>query len=825
MSITTLRDFQRRAVEEGAAPLLTCLERMRQARQFVESPEEQAEFVRENQGCLLINAPTGIGKTLIAGSIAQTVSASYPAVWMWFAPFSGIVEQTVSVIRREFSGLHPLDIANERNPVNLRKGDVFVCTWASVAARNAVSRGARRDNEKMPSIDSLLEYARAQGMEVCAVIDEMHHGFRHGTEALNFCRDVLKPSVSVMITATPRETEIKTLAESLGAKQFHEISISRQTGVEENLLKRGVKVAVFRATAEKTASAVDFKRVALVEAVKEHKEIQATLKKAKIEISPLLMVQADESEDGVEKAKKTLIELGIPDNAVRVHTADEPDPEFLRIAEDESVEALVFKMAAATGFDAPRAFVLASLRRIRDENFGVQVIGRIMRKHRAHQAAEKPPEYLDYGYVFLADAEAQEGLLGAAARISAVQDEIKTLTNNIGVVVVGGTEEMQDISKGPSLFSQWKDFASAPDGDDTGEPAHPGDSRVPKKQSGLPGMPPADSMPQTTSGGHTIISAQTSEVSHALRSELAPPKRFATAVFNTDKAETITRDVVDWFKLENADIIALANKAAADVCKETLEIFKRSVQTSKIQADLAYAELARMAQQKLGGEIDPEGYLHEREFKKLFQARLAEAARNKGWNTDEEYIHQWMIKILAERPKELRRAVSEVIARNLTVKDAGDLPPAMKAETPLRPSALNLYGVYPADLNSWELKFAEKLDSDTEGVVKWWHRNLPWKKWAVSIPLAGHGNYFPDFVVGVNGRQTDDNILLVETKRDINDVLGLAAAKSRSEHPSYGRVRMLLLDEQSNEWATVEYNHATGGNTTTPGFHLGMMRS
>lgn len=82
MSITTLRDFQRRAVEEGVAPLLTCLEQMRQARQFVESPEEQAKFVSANQGCLLINAPTGIGKTLIAGSIAQTINASYPTVWM-----------------------------------------------------------------------------------------------------------------------------------------------------------------------------------------------------------------------------------------------------------------------------------------------------------------------------------------------------------------------------------------------------------------------------------------------------------------------------------------------------------------------------------------------------------------------------------------------------------------------------------------------------------------------------------------------------------------------------------------------------------------------
>jgi superfamily II DNA or RNA helicase len=49
------------------------------------------------------------------------------------------------------------------------------------------------------------------------------------------------------------------------------------------------------------------------------------------------------------------------------------------IANDTTKQVLIFKQSAGTGFDAPRAFVLASTKPVNDADFAMQFIGRVMR--------------------------------------------------------------------------------------------------------------------------------------------------------------------------------------------------------------------------------------------------------------------------------------------------------------------------------------------------------------------------------------------------------------------------------------------------------------
>ncbi|AUB80775.1 hypothetical protein [Candidatus Thiodictyon syntrophicum] len=117
---------------------------------------------------------------------------------------------------------------------------------------------------------------------------------------------------------------------------------------------------------------------------------------------------------------------------------------------------LIFKVAVALGFDAPRAFVLASLRGARDTDFGIQVVGRILRVHRLLQPGTPDrtlPPGLRYGYVFLADADNQGGLVGAGERINAIRDELSKICRATVVYRVGDDMQVQVAVNGQgSLF-------------------------------------------------------------------------------------------------------------------------------------------------------------------------------------------------------------------------------------------------------------------------------------------------------------------------------------------------------------------------------------
>ncbi len=137
------------------------------------------------------------------------------------------------------------------------------------------------------------------------------------------------------------------------------------------------------------------------------------------------------------------------------YTADEPNDDLLAVALDESKEVLLFKMAVALGFDAPRAFTVVSMRGAKDTDFGVQVVGRILRVHRRLQSRvldQSLPEALRCGYVFLAEAESQSGLIGAGEKINAIQTELSGISPYTLVVRVAGETQVQVTTNGQTTL-------------------------------------------------------------------------------------------------------------------------------------------------------------------------------------------------------------------------------------------------------------------------------------------------------------------------------------------------------------------------------------
>ncbi len=206
MPALTLKPFQEQAVASGVALFSHAKS---QIDALAPDDADGRALTIGHHGHLLIEAPTGSGKTLMAGTLLERFSQVESVAWFWFAPFKGVVGQTEQSLRGQFAGLRVRDLSGDRHAEGTRSGDVFVTTWQTVATRVADNRNVRKTTEQAESIDALVERLRRAGLRIGVVVDEAHHSFHGTTLAFQFFRDVLRADYTVLVTATPNDKELK----------------------------------------------------------------------------------------------------------------------------------------------------------------------------------------------------------------------------------------------------------------------------------------------------------------------------------------------------------------------------------------------------------------------------------------------------------------------------------------------------------------------------------------------------------------------------------------------------------------------------------------
>lgn len=811
MKRTTPKPFQQSAIESGLAIFSEC-------QRLLDTAGENAAgrtVAVSHHGALLIEAPTGAGKTLIAGHLAERFSEGENVVWFWFAPFKGVTGQTASSLRAELPGLRLRELSEDRNAGDSRTGDVWVTTWQTVATRVKDRRNVHKPGEANLTVEELLDGVRARGLRVGVVIDEAHHGFfgkGTATQAMEFYRRTLRPEYTVLVTATPDDADVVRFEKELAVK-LNRVTIGRNEPVEEGLIKEGIKCVAYLAPPEQEAL-VDFEATALREGVAMHRAVKAELKKLGVPLVPLMLVQVDSSAGSVERARERLTALGFTDEQVAVHTADEPDAGLLALANDEQREVLIFKMAVALGFDAPRAGILVSMRAARDEDFGVQLVGRILRVHRKLQGRARSkslPPLLRQGYVFLADAKAQEGLDLAGQRINKLQTEYATVSPTTAVVILGGQSQVQAVGPGGQTFILQLEAEMV-----TGGTESTSDTEGTKTTfSGTNGSgswrgtlvdllggistAPASSSTGERAPKESVVPAILSGYRYELRSDV--PRRFKTQVVSPDNDAT-EEDCAQRFIVSSRDIVA-ALAAKVKVQAKEQEIFTQQIEMRFVNAEMDPDQAARAANKIL----QRDEVFDARELRFALLRKLAATLREMGMDEtadDADKLRHMLNVILTAHPELLYEAQKEALAANVEIEEADEeIPPVLTSESPLPVSRLNVYRALPPGLNSWERDFVALLDADAAGTVNWWHRNPPRQPWSVQVVLAnGHG-FFPDFIVGMHGRKKELGALLADPKFHFEITAELP--KTHAEHPVYGRV-LILSRQGSAQWMTVRYD-------------------
>lgn len=803
----TLKRFQREVVETGAAVLDGTLGMIAQA-------PSRRRLIALERGTVLIEAPTGSGKTLMMGRLLERVGATRDVVWFWFTPFSGLVNQTIETLRTDCTSLRLRDPRVDRGLESTQPCDVLIATWGSVASQSADSRRMRRDDE-VPSIDALIEALRAQGTFIGAVIDEAHHSFKTAPEALRFYLETLRPDVTVLATATPRDRDVDTFRRRAGipAEGISRLSVSRSDVVAARLNKRGIKAVSFRPYRQDERY-MDCGEVALRAAWGRHCRIKQALAENGINLTPLMLVQVGDGQAAPNEARQLLIACGVPETAIAVHTASEPDPALHTLAYEEAKEVLIFKMAVATGFDAPRAFTLASLRRSSGVEFGLQIIGRIMRVHARLQPRDDLPAELEHGYVFLANADDQAGLAAAADEISTVMSEIRTVTDTVSLISVangGVTAVRTRMGMLDALI----------------EPETPPamDMEIFYRREEPPSIR-AQALLNESWFRHEVVcpqghsqSARTRPAAghrYPLRSDIDFPRQFRTERLPDDHSGLIAGIArnVDF----NDSVMAVYSRAVGRVVVNEEEIFTHARSLPTHESHPLSERLIYEAAQRTLSFNDS---LHPRQLRLALLGALRQAAAARGWPTgDENALRRGLERILAAYPRLVADACRQCLSHHVHLDQSSELPVELVSGDPLPPSRHSIYGVLPTLMNSWEVDFARLLDEDETDTIRWWHRNLPHKPWSVAVVRPSGERYFPDFVVGVEGRRTPDGVALVETKRDV--YCDDSVDKARCEHGVYRSVLMVhrLSDRQ---WVTVRHLPEVGRNELGRQFRVPML--
>lgn len=824
-ALHALADFQSGAVHALAATIL------RVAGHIDLAPEQRRQIALES-GAMLLQAPTGSGKTLMLGRTIERVIGKLPmkCVWFWFAPYAGLVDQTRESLADQCPGIRLRNVATDRVASGLHDGDVFIQTWGAVAANNKDARLVRRTREDALSLDAMLASLRADGVAVGVVIDEAHLNFGVSAgAAAKFYLDVLQPDFTLLATATPNDAKLEAFEKDAGLKVQSRVVIDRDRVVQAGLNKRGLMMGYLTLNAG-DEDLIDFEQATLHAGWTQHRAIRERLEERNIGVVPLMLVQVEDQakggEDPVDRVKAKLLEIpGVRPDMIAVHTSGQPDADFHMMAYDHSKEILIFKVAVATGFDAPRAWTLVSVRPNRGAGFGLQIVGRIMRVHSLVRPIHGTDGLLDRGYVFLTDPEMQQGLNAAVDELKAVRQSLTVLSDQLDVVEYG----LPAAAKPLLLSDAHRLTAHAPV-----TPASDEDRQARLDvliEQGIIGeavrtMGQADVDRAILAGETARLAVQTPLFSNLPEHAVAPaPKQKPLKGYPLRKELGLPvalwqEHPLDYKQLSDpgflsdvanafCDKSALVGKLGQTMSKASLSLRDLFIEGEEREVSLnlrlSNARVAERAQQafQLNDSIDP------RLLERALITALRQRAEDGGYGFVDADLRRTVQLAVMREPDALMAAIKTEQGKRARLENAEPIPETYFDHEGIETATKAAYGVFPSRMNKPERAFAEMLDADTTGTVLWWLRNPENEKWATRMILPTGNRFFPDFAVGIKGRTTRDGIALVEIKDDGEDGR-LHSDKNRTkiqvQHREYRNV--FWSCEKDGRMVELEFNAA-----------------
>lgn len=349
----------------------------------------------KNAPHVCIKVPTGGGKTFIASASLSTIfkefDESHFRTVVWLVPSITILEQTIRNLGNPEHPYRQRINADFANRVEIFSKDqalqgagfslsvarenlcILVMSFDSLRAKKKEDRKVYQENGNLQSFETLvgkdengdpdLQLMKVlQALNPVVVVDESHNA--ESDLSVEMLQN-LNPSFVLDLTATPRKnSNIISFTDACELKK-------------ENMVKLPVIVYNHQSRNDVISSALELQR-------RLENEARKAQEKDGNYIRPIVLFQAQPktNDDNLtfEKIKNTLLELKIPENQIRIKTAN------LNEIKDEDllspmceVRYIITVNALKEGWDCPFAYILASLA---DKSSSVdveQILGRVLR--------------------------------------------------------------------------------------------------------------------------------------------------------------------------------------------------------------------------------------------------------------------------------------------------------------------------------------------------------------------------------------------------------------------------------------------------------------
>ncbi|GHS97101.1 hypothetical protein FACS189421_03300 [Bacteroidia bacterium] len=355
---------------------------------------------------IIFQSPTGSGKTIMLAEFLRDMTAdprftNSDVAYIWITNSDDLAMQSKNKLWNYYDGageISLLTVADVKDGTLPQNGVLFV-NWQKLVQSRANMRPLilRTEGESNTTFDEYLANTHAENREVVLIVDEEHIA-SNTVLANDLVQKVIRPRIILGVSATPAGN---------GAR----VEVKREDVIAAGLIKEKI---VFQ-TAEDLhhAAETDQDKILLElafnkrnELVEIYREIAGQARNDRAFVNPLVLIQLPNddiansetnSTTKLEIVKAFLKDKGIADDEIAVWLSGTKENLNNIERNNSDVSFLLFKQAAATGWDCPRAAVLVMFREIQNPTFAIQTVGRILRMPFGEHFAK--PE-LNRGYLY-----------------------------------------------------------------------------------------------------------------------------------------------------------------------------------------------------------------------------------------------------------------------------------------------------------------------------------------------------------------------------------------------------------------------------------------